>query len=155
MRGLDRKISFFLISISFLLLYNIKSLKIWAPSGGPKEGFLPLLCTIVLLVCAVMLIFTSNKTQVKKKEENKKQPDEIKPLIFFSLMFGSILLINHIGYILSFALFLIGTLTIVQRISFLKSLQIYIILMAFVYIIFIWWLDVPLPIGSLWEDLIS
>ena len=153
MFGLDRKISLFLIGLCFLLIYNIKSLKIWSSTTGPLEGFLPLLCTLVLLVCAVLLLLTeSNEKQKNNKEKNIS--DEFKPILFFLFMFISIILMEYIGYILSFAIFFIGTLMFIQKFSLLKTMQLYLILIAFVYVTFIWWLDVPLPVGSIWESLL-
>jgi putative tricarboxylic transport membrane protein len=145
---LERKVSLFLIGLSILLLYNIKSLKFWSVHG-PAEGFLPLFCTIILLICGIILTTKNNREKRKDQDGSEK-----KPIIYFALMFGSVILMEYIGYFFSFAIFCLGTLIVVQKYNFLKSLQIYLFLMVFIFIVFILWLRVPLPTGILWEGML-
>ncbi len=147
--GVEKKVSLFLIGLSILLLYNIKSLKFWSVDHGPVEGFLPFFCAIILLICGIILT-TKNNQEKRKDQGNSKN----KPIIFFALMFGSVILMEYIGYLFSFAIFCLGTLIFVKKYSFLKSLQIYLFLMVFIFVVFILWLRVSLPTGILWEGIL-
>lgn len=122
---------------------------------GP--GFFPTLCGIAIFACGIMILkeFRLNtETKEESGEGEDKTPifsnDELKNLkIFIVSGVGVLMLAEYIGLLLSLGLCVVAYLKIQGKESWHKSVIIGGCMTVFLYLVFVLFLNVPVPMGFL------
>ncbi|WP_126424879.1 tripartite tricarboxylate transporter TctB family protein [Brevibacillus marinus] len=115
---------------------------------GPGPGFFPLWTSGLMIVVTTMLL-------VKKAREANDKPfftsknNMRTALKFLGLAVAAVGFIPVLGLLLSFGLFCTLTFRFIDKYSWKRSCLVSIISMAAAYVVFEWWLQLPLPKGFL------
>jgi putative tricarboxylic transport membrane protein len=150
-----------LISGSFLLLVGLflaihsTDLRIWSRSG-PGAGFFPLI--IGLIICLLSLILLSQyilskrvrdktKTSSRIAPPEQERPTLIKVYSYALLMVLYGLLMESVGFLIMTFLFLFIVLKYTERQGWRRTLRIGSISTVVSYLLFEYFLGVPLPVG--------
>jgi putative tricarboxylic transport membrane protein len=142
----------FLFLLSVVLLIHSTSLTFW-DDMGPAEGFFPFLLSIVLglLSLAIVLRALLHVRKMRQKQEGIRFLGPRKGKFFLYLasfvVFG--LFFAKIGYSLMVAGFLIFILKIVEKQSWKMAVTMTVGVIIASYIVFRFFLSVPLPEGVL------
>ena len=122
----------------------------------PKDSYqLPriLIAVIVLLAIGMFLEAYRKYRREAKGREKKAEADKglnYKRATLFTLMvFAYILAINPLGYFLVTPVFLIGVLSYLKAIRMRYILMITIFFTVFVYLLFVEFLHLPIPLGPM------
>lgn len=110
---------------------------------GPMYGMYPSIFGIALVIVGIIDFVKSLKTEAPVFERRNW-------LIIFAV-FGVILCSYAIGLLLSVGIFLLLWLKIVAKRNWRTILIVMLIMSAIIYVVFIWWLQVPFEEGKLFE----
>lgn len=147
-----------LAGIVILILTKVQNLEL-VKSGQMGPGFFPTICGIAILVCGLLiLVELSLKVKRAKKDpdaagELEKQLFDLKELrnllLFFLLGSGVLLLTEYLGLLTCLGLSVLAYLKVQGRESWLKAAVISVCMVAFLYVVFVLFLRVPVPKGPL------
>lgn len=128
-------------TIGFYFLYNGWFKYGFWRDGAPNGGFIPVIFGALTLVLSIMEIIQS------KKEEGSKIV--LRQFIPPAVIVLAVFLINILGMLIVLLAMVIAWLRFLERYSYLKSAIIGICVTAFIYGVFVMWLQVPFPTGLL------
>ena len=154
----DLILSVVLIVLSLVWGYiGIFRLGLWIPGVSADSGFIPTVFSVVMLVCAViMLAQTLQKRksgEVPADTESGEKAAGIKEqlpafcrkysIVLFCI--GGILCLQYLGLVPMCFLLVFCWMKFMNRFSWLKSILITVIATACIYMIFDFWLKIPFP----------
>ena len=149
MRGADRITGAVLLVLSVAFAAGaLRSYAYWSPSG-PGPAFLPFWLGVAMAVLATLLLLSA-----------WRRPDRGDPwlpqgagLRRLALVLGTsvalVALLDTLGMVIGTALFLVVLLRGLDRVSWPVSVAVALATAAFTFLVFTWWLKVPLPVGVL------
>jgi putative tricarboxylic transport membrane protein len=153
-----------LVSGSFLLLLGLflsirsTDLRIWSKTG-PGPGFFPLTVGLIICLLSVILILQgilrhvrSKRGQDKTKRAAAVEPEHERPALlkvcsYIVLMVVYGLLMNSVGFLIITFLYLFIVLKYTENQGWRRTLLIGSIATVVSYLVFEYYLGVPLPLG--------
>jgi len=140
-----------LLLLGFSIVFMSLEFPIWI-DGEPQEGFFPLFtgAAIIILSCIVIYGSLSKKDLDKTNllQNNVKEPSNTKKLVIYAISITTYgLLINATGFFLSSILFLLITLKLIEKMSWITTIFVTFFSIFASYYIFTKLLGVPLPKG--------
>ena len=145
--------SFFLL-LGLFLTFSSPQFRIWSRSG-PRAGFFPLALGLIMILLSLILLFQSAFSKrpqgkvrpVAKEAQGTKRlkPTRIIPYGLSMLLYG--LLIKTVGFFITTFLFLCVILKYVEGQGWRRTLLLGVTTTLLGYILFKYWLGVPLPLG--------
>ncbi len=128
-------------------------------NGMPGAGMFPTLCAVAIMVCGVLLILEVLSAIKKAKQEEAENLEleknlfnlhEIRNLLIFLILGIFILLLSdYIGLLTCLCLSIIVYIKIQGKDPIWKAIFIGVAATIFLYIVFVWFLHVPVPEGPL------
>ncbi len=114
----------------------------------PGPGFLPFGLACLLILLALALIISQWK---KGDSQTPFWPGGawVRPLLGTGAFVFYAFAIEHIGFIITTFAFLVLWMWIIERIGWIRILSVSICVTAILYLIFAYFLEVPLPTGFL------
>ena len=156
---LDIVISAVLILISAVWTgVAIFDLGLWIPGVSADSGFVPMLFSVLTLVCSIPMLLDSIKKYKARDVEAEKaakaaEPDTLKGKVIafvrkycpaFFAIFG-ILCLQFLGLIPMVLLVVLGWMKLINNFSWPKSVLIAGIVTVVIFLIFDMWLQIPFP----------
>ena len=156
---LDIVISAVLILISAVWTgVAIFDLGLWIPGVSADSGFVPMLFSVLTLVCSIPMLLDSIKKYKARDVEAEKaakaaEPDSLKGKVIafvrkycpaFFAIFG-ILCLQFLGLIPMVLLLVLGWMKLINNFSWPKSVLIAGIVTVVIFLIFDVWLQIPFP----------
>lgn len=129
----------------------------WGSLANPGPGFLPSILGIVLLILSLNLVLRRPEGREQgNSEEAAAQVEgtsgwkrELKPLLTVLAVIVYIFLLPWIGYLMDSVFLMLSGIKIAGERSWLKPLVVTLGVSIFTYLLFVAWLEVPLPRGEL------
>ena len=117
-------------------------------SGGIGSAFLPRVLSGVLICLSLIYIYEvfMQKKFIENGEASFKEI-YLKQFIFIFSLFLGLFLVEIIGLLVTWGVFLIGGLYYFERISLIKSTIFSVVTIICLYFIFVQWLKVSFPTG--------
>ena len=156
---LDIVISAVLILISAVWTgVAVFDLGLWIPGVSADSGFVPMLFSVLTLVCSIPMLLDSIKKYKARDVEAEKaakaaEPDTLKGKVIafvrkycpaFFAIFG-ILCLQFLGLIPMVLLVVLGWMKLINNFSWPKSVLIAGIVTVVIFLIFDVWLQIPFP----------
>ena len=156
---LDIVISAVLILISAVWTgVAVFDLGLWIPGVSADSGFVPMLFSVLTLVCSIPMLLDSIKKYKARDVEAEKaakaaEPDTLKGKVIafvrkygpaFFAIFG-ILCLQFLGLIPMVLLLVLGWMKLINNFSWPKSVLIAGIVTVVIFLIFDVWLQIPFP----------
>ncbi|MEM5780859.1 MAG: tripartite tricarboxylate transporter TctB family protein [Lawsonibacter sp.] len=145
-----------LAGIVILILTKVQGLQL-IKSNKMGPGFFPTVCGIAIMICGVMILvelWQRKRMEAKSGKENEElnqnifNPEELRNLLLFVVLGTAVLLFtNYIGLLPCLGLCVIAYLKIQGRETWRKSILIGVCMVAFLYLVFVLFLHVPVPTG--------
>jgi hypothetical protein len=130
--------------------------RIWSRSG-PGAGFFPLIIGLIIVLLSLILLlqyFLSKRVRSKKEasakntlEQKRTTLGKVLPYALLMLLYG--LLMKNVGFFITTLLFLLIILRYVERRGWRSTLLVGLFTTVMSYLLFEYWLGVPLPMGFL------
>lgn len=147
-----------LIGATILFLTKIQGLEM-VKSNRMGPGFFPTVCGIGIVLCGVLMLLELSKsikaaaTDDEAAQEMEKEVLDIRELknlgLFGVLGIGVLLLSEYLGMLICLGLCVLIYLKVQGKESWKKAIIISLCMMAFLYVIFVMFLHVPVPKGPL------
>ena len=145
--------------LGLFLAFKSMRLSVWS-KFGPDEGFFPLSVAIIIIGLSLTILVKSVlHTQGPKKmgiteEQGKKGETIFRVSSYAILMLVYGLLIEWLGFLMTSALFIFPIVKIVERQNWKTTLLLGFISIVISYVLFVYFLGVPLPrgfMGAWWQ----
>ena len=138
----------FLIS-SFFLFYGF-NYTFWG-DNRPGPGFFPIILGVLLtLLTAVNLVMEVRKSRLEKNNAYEDEDFAFKDMVTVSIMILIYMIVfPYAGYLISTGLFIIGTLSYLNRGKWIQNISILIVVLVVIYFMFDYFLNTGLPSGIL------
>ena len=138
----------FLIS-SFFLFYGF-NYTFWG-DNRPGPGFFPIILGVLLtLLTAVNLIMEVRKSRLEKNSTYDDEDFAFKDMVTVSIMILIYMIVfPYAGYLISTGLFIIGTLSYLNKGKWIQNISILIVVLVVIYFMFDYFLNTGLPSGIL------
>ncbi len=149
-KDISSSIFFFVLGL-FLALQSAR-LSIWGRSG-PEAGFFPLVTAVLMISLSVAIMVKSFTLIRTKKKEEILVNQEGEQISIFKVASYAVLMtlygisIERVGFLISSTLFLILILKYVERQRWRTTLVVWFASIGVSYILFAYFLGVPLPRG--------
>lgn len=142
--------SVFLFLISSCYFFYGFSYDFWN-GGRPGAGFFPLILGALLtLLCAINILLEVRQSRLEDKAVGEETKYALKDMMIVAAMILFYMIIfPFLGYILSTALFILGTLGFLNPKHWVQNILIAIILLLVIYFLFDFFLNTGLPEGIL------
>lgn len=114
----------------------------------PGPGFLPFGLSIVLILLSLVLILSHWKN-IKSPTPFWPQRAWLRPLLGVAILVFYALVIVKLGFILTTFIFLVIWMGVIERLRWRTIITISLGTTVALYLIFRWFLEVPLPLGFL------
>ncbi len=148
--GKDCCSALFLLALGVFLAWQSVRLSVWGASG-PEAGFYPLLLAILITglsaALAVRSIFLFCRERSGGEAAAPVNLLKVAAYLVLSLLYG--ILISQLGFLLSSGLLLIFFFKIVEKQSVKTTMVATFVSIFLSYLIFIYFLKIPLPSGFL------
>ena len=129
----------------FFAVYSHMHYKFYSPTQGPMPGFMPEVLGVLLTISGLAALI-----QARNEPDKTLDPKNFTVV----LAIGLVLIFNYlIGTLISIGLFLLIWLKFVSKNSWKTTLLVFALVMAFIYGIFVFWMDVPFTEGLFFEIL--
>jgi putative tricarboxylic transport membrane protein len=144
----------FLFAFGLFLAIKSLGLSVWS-KFGPDEGFFPLAVAILMMALSVtVLIKAVGSLKIlesggKTEEEASAPIERLRIYAYAVLMFLYAVLLEKVGFLITSALFLLLIVKLVERESWLRTVFVGVISIVTSYVLFVYFLGVPLPKGFL------
>ena len=116
----------------------------------PTAALFPRILAGMLIALAVlMLLQTGHRARARGEEEEKTPVNTTRLVVFFALCVGYVGSVDFLGYFFATPLFIIITYTYLRSLSFAKSVVCAALFSGFIYVLFVWFLHLPVPLGLL------
>ena len=156
-RGKQGDVVFGILSVIFgiaiLILNKVQGLELVKQERmGP--GFFPTICGMAIILCGILLLievlWKKKTTSDDEKEDNIVNVQELKNLLLFVILGGMVLVLSDVlGLLTCLDICVVVYLKIQGKESWVKSIIIGLGMMAFLYVVFVLFLHVPVPKGVL------
>ncbi len=120
----------------------------WGPNG-PGSAFLPFWLGAVMAVLAAMLLLGALRARDPGEAWLPTGQGLRRLAIVLGLTTALVALLNIVGMVLGTVLFLIGVMRLLDRFPWPLTLAVSLSVAAFNFLVFTFWLKVPLPVGVL------
>lgn len=147
-----------LAGIVILVLTKVQGLPL-VKSAKMGPGFFPTVCGIAITICGIMVLLELWRSLHKEKQSGTENQElsanildlnELKNLLLFVVLGSAVLLLSeYIGLLICLGLCVIAYLKIQGKEPWLKSILIGVCMVAFLYVVFVLFLHVPVPKGPL------
>ena len=129
----------------FFAAYSQMHYKFYSPTQGPMPGFMPEVLGVLLALSGLAALL-----QARNEPDKALDPKNFTVV----LAIGLVLIFNYlIGTLISIGLFLLIWLKFVSKTNWKTTLLVFVLVMAFIYGVFVFWMDVPFTEGLLFEML--
>ena len=147
--SLQRVFSIFIGAASLVCVYGSLSLKMFrGTSLGP--GFIPLSCSVLLFICAIVYFFTDN-TQPKIQWKSLLKGTKWDGVVFFLSNIGMFIVLYIFGSIAAMLIFTFASLLLIRRMNVKQAAIFSVGWVATLYIIFVMLLKVNFELGILFK----
>jgi putative tricarboxylic transport membrane protein len=138
-----------IISIIIGAIAISEAVRLYPARTGPLVGdhTMPGLMGGLMILLGLLFIFVVKGEKFKVEFPNRKVMMSL--LLMLGLLFAYWFLIQFLGYAISTLIVSIGLFKVMGSYSFLKSIVIAIVVTSVLYLLFIFWLAMPLPTGIL------
>lgn len=147
-----------ILGTAILILTKVQGLEL-VKSAKMGPGFFPVVCGSAIIGCGILMLLELNaqnrrakadEAEAAEMEKGVLDPRELRNLLVFAVLgIGVLLLSKYIGLLTSLGLCVIAYLKIQGKDSWLKSIITGICMVAFLYLVFVLFLHVPVPKGPL------
>jgi len=144
----------FLLLLGLFLAIRSTEFRIWSRSG-PGAGFFPLIIGLIIILLSLILLLqyilskrVRDKTKAASKdapEQNRSTPIKVCSYALLMVLYG--LLMKDVGFFITTFLFLFVVLKYAERRGWRSTLLVGLITTVVSYLLFEYWLGVPLPLG--------
>lgn len=141
--NLERITAVFFLILGISVVVNSRELDYWA-SYGPGAGFFPFWVGIALIITSLYLSVKSTDGPMLSLTPQMK-----KLLLFIGSFFVCILVLPHLGCLITFSIFLSVTLKVISGANLANVVKITGGMLLFIQLIFSNLLKIPLPKGIL------
>jgi putative tricarboxylic transport membrane protein len=114
----------------------------------PGPGFLPFGLACILIALALALIISQWKKRSSKAPFWPRRA-WLRPLLGSGVFVLYAFLINYVGFLLTTFIFLVLWMWVIERINWFRIIAVSVAVTAVLYLIFGYFLEVPLPGGFL------
>ena len=149
-----RLLFFFLLCMGVIFLIAAMQFPMTVTGGLLGPGFFP---QVISGLIVLLVLFHLGRLFVKRYYEKTEgqtiyeMPVFKKHLFFLLSLIVTFILIEYIGMFLSLGLFMIVILKTFEKMSWIRSIVFSIIIMLFLYLVFIYWLELVIPTGTLFN----
>ena len=150
MRSADRVTAVLLLAISVAFSAGALKYYSWWGSGGPGSAFLPFWLGLVMAVLAVMMLIKSLKEKNPGGVWLPRGEGLRNMLVVLAVTVAFVALLNVTGMIIGTALYLTVLIRYLGRHPWWMTLAIALAAAGFNWLVFVYWLRVPMPQGMLW-----
>lgn len=127
-------------------------LSVWS-RFGPDEGFFPLAVAVIIIGLSLIIFIKSFfSTRPQEKEKTSEEQERIKTIIFKVSIYTALMLVygflmEKVGFLITSALFIIPIVKYVEGQNWKITILVGIGSIIVSYILFVYFLGVPLPRG--------
>ena len=144
----------FLFAFGLFLAIKSLGLSVWS-KFGPDEGFFPLAVAIIIMGLSVAVLFKAVLSFKARQSGKKTGKGDSRPLdglkvssyVVLMLLYG--VLMEKVGFLITSTLFLFLILKLVERESWARTIFVGLVSIVTSYVLFVYFLGVPLPKGFL------
>jgi putative tricarboxylic transport membrane protein len=151
MRKGDRVFSIICMGLGLWLILESQKFH-YLSKFGPGPGFLPFWLGIILALIA-LFAFVNTFSGKRKHEEDKPRLPGWASLsrvgLIMLIMAGFALVVNTLGFVLTVFLFVSILLFGLEGVGVIKSMFYGIMFSAFIFLVFLYWMELDLPKGLL------
>lgn len=151
MRKGDRVFSIISMGLSLWLILESQKFS-YTSKFGPGPGFLPFWLGIILASIALFSFVGTISGKRRDEEDEPRLPGWAslsRVGLIMLIMVGFALVVNTLGFILTVFLFVSILLFALEGVGAMKSLFYGMIFSAFVFLVFLYWMELDLPKGLL------
>lgn len=149
MKKFDCISSSFLFLFSVVLFIQARDLPYWGDLG-PSSGFFPVVLSIFLGILSLAIFLRAwLKKDVSQESPKILGPKKGKFFLYTACFFAFGLLFARLGYSLTLIAFLAFILKVVERQSWRVTIGVTLASITVSYVLFVYFLSVPLPEGVL------
>ena len=147
MRSADRVAGAALLALA--VAFSVGALQHYAYWGenGPGPGFLPFWLGLVMALLATLLLVGALRAREPGEAWLPSGDGRRRLGIVLGLTVAFIALLNVVGMVVGTVLFLIGVMRLLDRHRWPLTLAVALGVAAFNFVVFTYWLRVPLPVG--------
>lgn len=116
---------------------------------GPGSGFLPFWLGVAMAALAVLLLVRASRSRDAGADWLPRGPGRRRLLLVLGITILFVAGLKAVGMLLGTALFLLAVLRGVERHAWSSALAIAVGIAILNYLVFAYWLRVPLPVGVL------
>jgi hypothetical protein len=140
---------FVIVSTFFLMSFQYEMFS--SVGGGVGGAFLPRVISLILLLLVSLYVFNvfRNKSTITNEENLPVKGIVIKQMSMAAILFACLFLIGKFGMLTTLGIFLLGSLRYSEKVPWTKSILFTILTIAFLYFLFVKWLNIRLPGGLL------
>jgi putative tricarboxylic transport membrane protein len=145
----DRVGAILLLLFSVWFGWGARRYPYWSETG-PGSGFLPFWLSLAMGILASLLFLSVSRPDSTASEKWLPRGGSLARLVTVAvatILFAASL--NHIGMILGTWAFLFIVIRVIEKSSWARSITVAAGGAAGTYLLFVYWLDVPLPVGPL------
>ena len=147
--SLQRIFSIAMAAVSLIGIYGALPLQMFrGTSLGP--GLMPLLCAVLLFICAVVYFFT-DKTQPKIQWKSLLQGTKWDGVVFFLSNIGMFIILYFFGTIAAMTIFTFASLLLIRRMTVVQAAIFTVGWVAALYLIFVVLLKMNMESGILFR----
>ena len=118
----------------------------WAPNG-PGPAFLPFWLGLVMAVLATLLLVGALRSK-EPGEDWVPRGDGLRRLaVVVGLTIALVAALNLVGMVIGTVLYMVALMRLLDRMPWRLALMVALATAAFVFLVFSFWLKVPLPVG--------
>lgn len=149
MRRADRITGAVLLLLSVAFAAGaLKNYAYWSPSG-PGPAFLPFWLGVAMAVLATLLLLSAMRTLDPGDDWLPRRAGLRRLALVLGASVALVALLDSIGMVIGTALFLVVLLRGLDRVSWPVSIAVALGTAGFTFLVFTYWLKVPLPLGVL------
>lgn len=117
-----------------------------------SAALLPRILAAIVAIMSIAMVYNAKKSPLSKNEDSAPKTDTEKinvtrVVVFIAAIAAYIYLIPVVGYFIVTPLFMVALYLYLQATSLLKAILISAGFTVFIYILFVWFLKLPISIG--------
>jgi putative tricarboxylic transport membrane protein len=138
--------------LAFAVAFSVGALKSyqWWGAGGPGPAFMPFWLGLAMALLALMMLIRSLKEKDSGKAWLPRGEGLRDMLVVLAVTVAFVALLNVTGMVIGTALYLLVLVRYLGRHRWWVTVSIALAAAGFNWLVFVHWLRVPMPEGTLW-----